>query len=320
LVTRDIITTVLTPKEVYMADHSTWNNARPDNSAPFISGTYRHDTSTTPFRAWDDEIIAVQTDAAPGADPTVWRFAHHRSDVTSDLDATATSFWYMPRPNVSPDGHWVLFTSNWEKTLGADLKGEPGSGARQDVFLVALKSSVPPPSPVSIGTTSVPAGRVAVPYTATLQASGGKGTYTWSVVSGALPGGLTLNATTGAVSGTPAAAGTYAVTIAATDTADAANSGTVTYSIAVSAIDIISPRTLPVATVGVAYSYAVQTANALGIVQWDLAGGSMPPGITLDAATGVISGTCLTAGTWYFNARVKDASTDDTLTLTLQVK
>jgi hypothetical protein len=51
------------------------------------------------------------------------------------------SFWYEPRPNVSGDGRWVLFTSNWEKTLGADPVGESGTGYRQDVFLVQLKGS-----------------------------------------------------------------------------------------------------------------------------------------------------------------------------------
>jgi hypothetical protein len=139
--TRDLIANVLTPKVVYMAEHATWNNARPDRLMPFISGLYRYGTETTAPRAWDGEIVAVQTDAPAGADATVWRFAHHRSDVTSDLDAARTSFWYMPRPNVSPDGRWVLFTSNWEKTLGIDPTGEPGSGARQDVFLVKLTSS-----------------------------------------------------------------------------------------------------------------------------------------------------------------------------------
>ena len=49
---------------------------------------------------WDDEIIAVQTDAAAGADPTVWRFAHHRSDIHNDLDATrAKTIAVMPIPS-----------------------------------------------------------------------------------------------------------------------------------------------------------------------------------------------------------------------------
>jgi hypothetical protein len=53
--------------------------------------------------AWDDEVLAVQTDDGDqGAE--VYRFAHHRSDVRDDLTPSQTSFWYLPRPNVSPDG------------------------------------------------------------------------------------------------------------------------------------------------------------------------------------------------------------------------
>ena len=139
LVTRDVIATPVTPKQIYLADHATWNNARPDKLVPFISGIFRGPTSDTPWRAWDDEIIAVQTDTAPGANATVWRFAHHRSDVRNDQDATRVTFWYEPRPNVSQDGRWVLFTSNWEKTLGTDPTADPTAGARQDVFVVELK-------------------------------------------------------------------------------------------------------------------------------------------------------------------------------------
>jgi hypothetical protein len=49
------------------------------------------------------------------------------------------SFWYQPRPNVSPDGRWALFTSNWEKTLGTEATADPTTRARQDVFVVELK-------------------------------------------------------------------------------------------------------------------------------------------------------------------------------------
>ncbi len=149
LVTRDLLTSVLTPKEVYLADDSSWNNAQPDRLAAYISALYRYGTNDTAWRAWDDEIVAVQTDALD-ADATVWRFAHHRSNVASDTDPARIAFWYTPRPNVSPDGKWVLFTSNWEKTLGKDPGGEPGGAYRQDAFLLELKPtdwSTPTPSP-----------------------------------------------------------------------------------------------------------------------------------------------------------------------------
>ena len=139
-VTRDMLPAVLSPKEIYLADHTSWNNASASALVPYISATYRYGNNTTAWRALDDEIIAVETDR-PGENPTIWRFAHHRSDIRNDLNATAESFWYEPRPNVSDDGHWVLFTSNWEKTLGTDPHGDSGTSARQDVFLVQLRTN-----------------------------------------------------------------------------------------------------------------------------------------------------------------------------------
>jgi hypothetical protein len=138
LVTHDMINPLLTPKEVYLSDHMTWANAQPNSLVPIISATYRYAASqnTAPWRAWDDEIIAIQTDVPSGATTTVWRFAHHRSNIGSDTYPDNPYFWYEPRPSVSPDGHWVIFTSNWEKTLGTDVRD--GGTARQDVFLLRL--------------------------------------------------------------------------------------------------------------------------------------------------------------------------------------
>jgi hypothetical protein len=132
-ITTDLISPVLSTKEVFMDDHESWNNAQPDRLVPLISSTYRYGNNTAPWRAWDDEIIALDVNAGSGA--TVWRFAHHRSNVASDSDPTVPYFWYEPIANVSPDGRWVLFTSNWEKTLGTD--SSEGT-ARQDVFLLQL--------------------------------------------------------------------------------------------------------------------------------------------------------------------------------------
>lgn len=320
-VTRDLLPTILTPKEIYLADHSSWNNASPTALVPYISGTYRYGANTAPWRALDDEIIAVETDL-PGQNPTIWRFAHHRSTVASDLDPTAESFWYEPRPNVSPDGQWVLFTSNWEKTLGTDPDGDAATTARQDVFLVHLQpnTGAPSTSPVGIVTTTVPAGRQTVPYSAAEQASGGSGSYRWSGVT-PLPGGLTVSPSTGAITGTPTTAGSYAVTIGVADASNATNTASVTYSVLITqGVQITSPSPLPAATRGVSYSYALQAAFAQGTTTWSLASGALPPGMTLNTRTGVISGRCKAGGTYAFTVSVKDVDTTATLPTGITMK
>jgi hypothetical protein len=85
-------------------------------------------------RGLEDEIIAVRTDGVP----TVWRFAHHRS-------VYAGNFWDTPRGNVSQDGRFFMFTSNWEKTLGVEKSGN----IRRDVFIVELAPPALQLSPLS---------------------------------------------------------------------------------------------------------------------------------------------------------------------------
>lgn len=142
--TADLIDPVLTPQEIYLADHTSWNNAQAGTLVPIVSSLYRYYNgtyNTAPWRAWDDEIVAVQTDRSESRG-TVWRFAHHRSDVSYDGDPSqALYFWYVPNAIVSPDGRWAIFTSNWEKTLGPAVGSDllPGGQYRCDVFLVALQ-------------------------------------------------------------------------------------------------------------------------------------------------------------------------------------
>ncbi len=74
---------------------------------------------------------------------------------------------------------------------------------------------------LSVTTTDLPGGTVGVPYNATLTASGGTPSYRWSLASGALPNGLSLASSTGVVSGTPTATGTFAFTVRVQDQAGA---------------------------------------------------------------------------------------------------
>ena len=74
---------------------------------------------------------------------------------------------------------------------------------RTGLAMASLIPSVTAAAPPAITTTSLPAGITGQPYSATLAATGGTGPYTWSISSGSLPSGLTLNSSTGVISGTP---------------------------------------------------------------------------------------------------------------------
>ena len=320
--TADLVVPVLRPEEVFLADHPSWHNAQPDRLVPFLDANYRYGTNTTEWRPWDEEIFAVQTDG-PGTGATVWRFAHHRSVVADDLDPSRMSFWYTPRVNVSPDGRWALFTSNWDKTLGTDPRGEVGGTFRQDVFLLSLKPAVIVP-PVSIVTTTLPPGTASLSYSATLQASGGSGGYRWTVLAGSLPAGLALDAVTGSISGIPTMAGSSTFTVRATDLGDAANVADRSFT-----IDIASPPLPPIVvttttvangTVGTAYSATLSASGGTGSYVWSVSAGTLPAGLSL-STTGVISGTPTTAATTTFTVRATDVTgsgyADRALTITI---
>ncbi|MEV8339298.1 Ig domain-containing protein [Leucobacter sp. NPDC077196] len=119
---------------------------------------------------------------------------------------------------------------------------------------------------------------------------------TYSVVAGELPDGLTLNSTTGVVSGTPTAAGAYSFTLRAenpTGTDDLEVTGTV--------------NAAPGAITGTPGQFVVGT-TATGAVaatgtpapSFTVTAGELPAGVTLDPATGAFTGTPTEAGAYAF--------------------
>jgi hypothetical protein len=104
------------------------------------------------------------------------------------------------------------------------------SGSPQQVGNRALSIAVTAP-PLQINTASLPGGRANVAYSVTLQGSGGVAPYRWSIVSGTLPPGFSLNATTGVISGTATRQGNFNFTVRLTDAASPAVSVTRAYSI-----------------------------------------------------------------------------------------
>jgi hypothetical protein len=138
-----------------------------------------------------------------------------------------------------------------------------------------------------ITTTSLADGEVGVAHSQTLTGAGGTLPYTWSVKY--LPAGLTYNSTTGLISGTPTASGISFCDITLTDALGITASKTL--SLTIQPQVTITTTSLPNGVMGEFYSRTLAVAGGLPSYQWSVAPGSLPAGLTLDSATGVISGT-----------------------------
>jgi subtilisin family serine protease len=179
-------------------------------------------------------------------------------------------------------------------------------------------TATPPPSPPTITTTTFAEATNTQSYAASLAATGGTPPYTWSVESGALPAGISLNPSTGALSGTPSTApGTYPFTARVDDAAS--QHATKLLSIAVVDVLSISTTSLPGGTVGQSYSQTLSATGGKTPYTWSVSSGNLPPGLTLGGSSAVISGTPTSAGSYSFTVQVADGRQTDTQVLSIVV-
>jgi len=168
------------------------------------------------------------------------------------------------------------------------------SGTQQLTLVVA--------APLAVVAPAAGVGEVGVPFTATPTASGGATPLTWTV-TGAMPAGLTLNASTGAISGIPLSAGIFPVTISASSADGQSVSAAMTFRVA--ARLTVTTRSLPAAHTGEIYSTRLSARGGVPPVSWALARGTLPAGIRL-SSTGKLGGKPKTARTATIVVKVTD--------------
>jgi hypothetical protein len=132
-------------------------------------------------------------------------------------------------------------------------------------------------------------------------------TPTYTVHSGALPPGLTLDQVTGVLAGAPTAGGGFTFTIAASN---GVNPAAVTGLLSITVFAATPPTFTADSPPGTAftdapYSYTF-TASGIPAPSIGVASGSLPPGLSLDASTGLLSGTHVTAGTYTFTVQANN--------------
>ncbi|WP_255360522.1 Ig domain-containing protein, partial [Frankia sp. EI5c] len=157
----------------------------------------------------------------------------------------------------------------------------------------------------SLALPAPPAGEVGAAYSTTFTVTGGTAPYTWSISAGSLPPGLTVNAATGQVTGTPTTAGNYTFTVRVVDASGQA--ATQQLTIPVAAAPTLPFPAPPDGEVAVPYTNQFTVSGGTGPFTWSVSAGALPAGLTLNPATGLLSGTPTTAGTASFAVRVVDA-------------
>jgi hypothetical protein len=166
--------------------------------------------------------------------------------------------------------------------------------------------------PLGIGPVTAPArvAEVGIPYSLTLAGTGGTKPYAWAA-SGALPAGLTLDATSGVISGTPTSLrakrlrGVTRLTVVMTDANGFTKS--VTLGFTVVAKLTIAPQRLRAVRAGAPMALSLLRQGGARPFKWKLLSGKLPHGVKLDAKTGRLVGRPAAAGTFRFRVGVTDA-------------
>jgi hypothetical protein len=233
-----------------------------------------------------DSSYSLQFTATGGSGPLTWSFAN---GTLPPLLQFLPSGLLQGTPKTTFDGF-------------IDVTATDGVRSNTKKFhLVVVNGLV-------VATTSLPDAAFGTPYQANVVAAGGTGPYTWSLRSGLLPAGLTLNPD-GTITGNASSEGVFPFSVTVTDQNGAEAHGSLSITVG-SALHIVT-LLVPVATINNDYSFALQAAGGTPFTSgspyhWTLAAGSLPPGLSL-SPDGTISGKPTTTDGSTFTARVTDA-------------
>src|SRR5208283_5238181 len=219
-----------------------------------------------------------------------------RGDASYSWQISGQPSWLTIDPITGTLSGTPPTAGSFKFTATVTDSGDPAAVAQEQVTITVLATlqTVPP-------TTF--AGIAGAPFSATLAAAGGIAPYSWQV-SGQ-PSWLTLDPATGALSGTPTAAGLFTFSATVMDSAvPAATSLAVVTITVVPQLQVVPPTTFA-GIVGVPFSASLAATGGTSPYHWQTTG--QPSWLTINPTTGALSGTPVTAGLFTFTATVTDS-------------
>jgi hypothetical protein len=203
------------------------------------------------------------------------------------------------------------------------LSGTPNTAGKYPFTVIVADASAPAhistlavevdiaDTPINVAPAGPLSGTTSYPYPGFVFAvvGGGSPPFTWAITAGAAPPGLTLGAD-GVLSGTPTAAGSFAFTVTATDTAQTPETGSTQVTAVISNPLPPAVNTTPAppdATNGLAYAYQFSATGGYLPLSWAITAGAPPTGLGLSSA-GLLSGTPSAIGSFTFTVSVTDSA------------
>jgi hypothetical protein len=221
-----------------------------------------------------------------GSSPLTWSVVASSGSLPTGITLNSSTGQLSGTPTTKGDYHFQIQVTD-------------GTRSDKQTYTMSVVD------PLKITSSPAAAGELGQAFQTTLTAEGGKQPYTWALASGAsLPDGLKLDPATGAITGTPSAAGVSPVKVTVTDSIGLTQ--TLDLRIVVAQELSLVKRSLRTAKVGHAYSARLFATGGVAPKTWNIVAGSLPAGLRLNAKTGVISGTARRKGTAHVTVQVTD--------------
>lgn len=287
-----------------------------NHDLPFWEGgpgwCIRDDVSEREFSIYVDPVLEIENETVKGA--TIGRpysetlTAKRVVSLNPPTGSEAPAKWSLQGGALPPglalsEQGLLTGTPTSEGNYHFVVKAQDGNPWDVKEYTLSVRQPVSVTSP--FGPARLPSSEVGLRLAKTFTATGGSGAYTWALVSGALPGGVVLDATRGTIAGGPQVAGVFAFEVTATDSEGRVATSAASLTVA----PRLTIRTLRLKPAKVARTYRMKLATVGGVqpVKWSVVSGKLPSGLKLSQKTGAIAGTPRRSGRFPLTLAARDA-------------